>query len=184
MSGNRPDGAAEVVVRTLEDDDLDAALTLWAATEHLGPTPREELDALRAHDPELVLAAVAVADAADAPAGALLGVVLGSFDGRRGWISRLAVAHAARRRGVARRLVVEVERRLAARGCRQVNLLTFTENHAGRALWEALGYHGLEQVVLYSRRLHAPDRFDARDRFDGPGRVDGHERVDDPGEGC
>ncbi len=164
MSGNRPDGAAEVVVRTLEDDDVDAALALWAATEHLGPTLREELDELRAHDPGLVLAAVAAADAVDVPPGALLGVVLGSFDGRRGWISRLAVAGSARRRGVGRQLVAEVERRLAARGCRQVNLLTFADNRAGRAMWEALGYHGLDRVVLYSRRLD--------------------EVVDDAGPGC
>lgn len=156
--------SSEVVVRQLEDADVDAALALWARTEHLGPTPREELEQLRAHDPGLVLVAVRAASTGTAPTppaghadAELAGVVLGSFDGRRGWISRLAVAADARRRGVGRALVAEVERRLAARGCRQVNLLTFEDNAAGRTMWEALGYRGIEHVVLYSRALGAGD---------------------------
>ncbi len=142
-------------VATFRDHHLDAALALWAATEHLGPTPPDEVAALRAHDPGLVL--VAEDDRQ------VLGVVLGSFDGRRGWISRLAVTDAARRRGVARALVAEVERRLAARGCRQVNLLTFDDNEGGRALWESLGYRGIDRVVLYSRALDG-----SGDATDGP----------------
>ena len=148
-----------VTVATFEDHHLDAAVALWAATEHLGPTPPDEVAALRAHDPGLVL--VAEDD------GELLGVVLGSFDGRRGWISRLAVADTARRRGVARALVAEVERRLAARGCRQVNLLTFDDNADGRALWASLGYHATERVVLYSRTLA-----DDADGTDDPDRCE------------
>ena len=153
-------------MRALEDDDLDAALALWAATEQLGPIYREELDQLRAHDPGLVLVAV------EAASGQPLGVVLGSFDGRRGWISRLAVAQSARRRGVGRQLVAEVEDRLAARGCRQVNLLTFADNRAGRAMWEALGYHGLDRVVLYSRALGDDDPSDDAARRTGSSGAD------------
>jgi ribosomal protein S18 acetylase RimI-like enzyme len=137
-------------LRPLRPDDLDAALALWARTEHLGAVPRAEVELLLAHDPELVL--VAVADD-----GALAGVVLGSFDGRRGWINRLAVDPTVRRRGVGRALVAEVERRLQERGCPQVNLLVFDGNRAGRALWEELGYTALEEVALYSRRLPGAD---------------------------
>jgi ribosomal protein S18 acetylase RimI-like enzyme len=144
-----------VHVRPLAPDELDAALDLWARTEHLGPVPRAEVEQLRAFDPSLVLAADLQ--------GVVVGVVLGSFDGRRGWINRLAVDPPARRLGVARALVVELERRLAERGCQQVNLLVFDDNDAGRALWRDLGYGELERVVLCSRRLTpadvgAPDR--------------------------
>lgn len=137
-------------LRTLAPDDIDAALELWRRTEHLGTVERGEVERLLAHDPDLVLAAVDVE-------GVLLGVVLGSYDGRRGWINRLAVDTAARRRGVGRALVGEVERRLADRGCHRVNLLVFDHNEGGRALWASLGYTATEQVVLYSRVLDEAD---------------------------
>jgi ribosomal protein S18 acetylase RimI-like enzyme len=132
-------------VHPLADDDLDAALALWARTEHLGPVPRAEVESLLVADPDLVLAAHHEDD--------LVGVVLGSYDGRREWINRLAVDARHRRRGVAAALLAELEERLRARGCVQVNLLVFADNRAGRAFWERHGYDGTEEVALYHRRL-------------------------------
>jgi ribosomal protein S18 acetylase RimI-like enzyme len=132
-------------VHPLASDDLDAALDLWARTEHLAPVPRAEVEALLLTDPDLVLAA--------STDGELVGVVLGSFDGRRGWVNRLAVDARARRRGVATALMVELETRLRARGCLQVNLLVFADNDPGRGFWEQRGYGGTAEVVLYHRRL-------------------------------
>jgi ribosomal protein S18 acetylase RimI-like enzyme len=132
-------------VHPLTHDDLAAALELWARTEHLGPVPRAEVESLLGADPDLVLAAH--------HEGVLVGVVLGSYDGRRGWINRLAVDAAHRRRGVAAVLLAELEERLRARGCVQVNLLVFSDNRTGRAFWERHGYDGTEEVALYHRRL-------------------------------
>jgi ribosomal protein S18 acetylase RimI-like enzyme len=136
-------------VHPLDDRHLDAAHELWDRTEHLGPVPRDEVAALRAVDPELVLGA--------SRDGRLVGVVLGSFDGRRGWINRLAVAPDARRGGTGAALVSELERRLQARGCRQVNLLVFGDNVGGRAFWDRRGYTATTPVVLYHRRLDGRD---------------------------
>jgi ribosomal protein S18 acetylase RimI-like enzyme len=135
-------------LRTLTTDDLDAALALWGRTEHLAPVPRDEVLGLLAHDAELVLVAESN--------GRIVGVVLGSYDGRRGWINRLAIDDGVRRRGVGGALVAELERRLAARGCRQVNLLVFSGNGSGRSFWEASGYRGMDDVAMYSRRLGGP----------------------------
>ncbi|GGI09221.1 GNAT family N-acetyltransferase [Egicoccus halophilus] len=136
-------------IDTLSDDLLDDALALWARTEQLAPAPREEVEQLRAHDGGLVLGAV--------DDGRLVGVVLGSFDGRRGAISRLAVDASARRRGVAQALVAELEDRLAARGCRRVSLYVYAGNDLGRGFWAALGYDEAPDVVLFSRRLDPTD---------------------------
>lgn len=136
-----------MIVRTLTDADLDAVTALWEATEHLGSVPAADVARVRAATPELVL--VAEDD------GEVVGVVLGSDDGRRGWISRLAVWPSHRRRGVGRALVAELERRLAARGCPQVNLLVLAGNDGGRATWDALGYESTDDVVLYRRKLAA-----------------------------
>lgn len=47
----------------------------------------------------------------------LVGVVIGSFDGRmKGWINRLAVSPKHRRKGIAHQLIKAVERALERRG--------------------------------------------------------------------
>jgi hypothetical protein len=63
-------------VRTMRTDDLDAALTPWEATEHLGRVPRKEVESAIAFGGDLLLVAERE--------GRLVGVVLGTFDGRRG----------------------------------------------------------------------------------------------------
>ncbi|MFA9432805.1 GNAT family N-acetyltransferase [Egicoccus sp. AB-alg2] len=139
----RYNGGMEIA--PLTDAHLDAALDLWRRTEHLAPAPREEVEGLRAHDAGLVLAAV--------DEGRLLGVVLGSWDGRRGAISRLAVDTTTRRRGVAQALVKELEDRLRERGCTRVSLFVYGGNDAGRAFWSAAGYREAPDVVMFSRSL-------------------------------
>ena len=57
------------------------------------------------------------------------------------------MAPAARRRGVAARLVTEVEAWTRSRGLQRVTLDTGTANHAARELYERLGY-AAEQVTL------------------------------------
>jgi ribosomal protein S18 acetylase RimI-like enzyme len=154
-------------IRTLVDDDLPAAHALWAATDHLGPVASAEVAQLRAFEPELVL----VAHDEDG----LAGVVLGSFDGRRGWINRLAVATRARRRGVAAALVAELERRLTARGCVQVNLLVLEDNVGGRGFWTAAGYGDGWSLRMHHKRLDGTARPSPSGLADGagtPGRTD------------
>jgi ribosomal protein S18 acetylase RimI-like enzyme len=143
---------ARMRTRPLDPTDLDAALALWERTEHLAPVSRDEVVELLRHDPGLVL----VAEADD---GTLLGAVLGGFDGRRGWISRLAVAPEHRRSGIASALVDELEARLRARGCRQVNLMLMDGNVTGRRFWTGRGYAITDEVALVHRRLDG----------DGPG---------------
>lgn len=152
-------------IDTLTDDQVEAALALWAATEHLGPVAVEELDQVRRHDPGLVLGA-------RDDDGRLVGVVIGAWDGRRGMISRLAVNPTLRRRGVAQALVKEIEDHLYARGCRRVTLLVFAGNDGGRDFWRQSGYREFEDVVMFSRDLGTTDT-----RPHAPGCVD-------PDPGC
>lgn len=70
----------------------------------------------------------------------LAGSVMGVWDGRRGWINRLAVDPARRHGGLGRRLLALVEERLRARGCDKVNLLIEPDNAAVVGFYEAAGY--------------------------------------------
>lgn len=111
--------------------DYDAVAAVWAAAGR-EVVPRAELAAKLTRDPELFLVAAAGTE--------VVGVVLGTYDGRRGWILRLAVHPARRRAGIATGLVGELEKRFRALGCPRVNLLVLPDNESGLRFWQALGY--------------------------------------------
>ena len=118
-------------IRQFEWRDYDAVVAVWAAAGR-DVVPRAELAAKLTRDPELFLVA-------ETPAG-VVAVVMGTYDGRRGWILRLAVHPAQRRQGLATRLVDELEKRFVLLGCPRVNLLVMPDNTAGLRFWQALGY--------------------------------------------
>ena len=126
------------MIRQFQWTDHDAVVAVWTAAGR-DVVPRAELAAKLARDPELFLVA-------EAPGG-IVGVVLGTYDGRRGWIVRLAVHPDQRRQGIATRLVQEVEHRLAALGCPRVNLMVLPDNAEGLKFWQQLGYLPVPDVL-------------------------------------
>jgi len=109
-------------IRTAEPGDAASLAELWtAAGLKLRPGQvTAELAAVLARDPDLVL----IAEDADG----LTAAVLGTFDGRRGWVNRLATRPGRRGQGHASAVLAELERRLGAKGCRKVNLLIEPDN--------------------------------------------------------
>lgn len=77
-----------------------------------------------------------VADACDGLAAA----VLGTFDGRGGWVNGLAAQPNRRGHGHLSAVLAELERRLVARGCRKVNLLIEPDNGRVTGFYRQQGY--------------------------------------------
>ncbi len=73
-------------------------------------------------------------------APAMIGFCITAHRGPSGYIVTMDVLAAHRRRGVAGLLLAEAERRMVARGVRQIGLETATDNSAAIAFWQKHGY--------------------------------------------
>jgi len=138
-----------VAIRPFEMSDYDAVYALWrsgAPGIELRPSDsRAEVARRCQRDRELFL--VALLDEH------IPGVVMGGWDGRRGWIHHLAVSPQVRGQGIARALVYDLEDRLARVGCFKVNLLVRQENAAARNLYAGLGYSEMASLVAMGKEL-------------------------------
>ena len=84
----------------------------------------------------------------------LVGTVLGTHDGRKGWINRLAVHPEYRRRQVASRLVRLCERGLREQGIQIFAALIDPDNSASEAVFRGLGYE-IHPMLYARRKIHA-----------------------------
>jgi ribosomal protein S18 acetylase RimI-like enzyme len=124
-----------VEIRTYTASDRDSVVDFWGvifpnAPLHNDPT----LDIQRNQDfqPELFLVAHDNQD--------LIGTCMGGFDGHRGWVYYVAVHPEFRRRGVASRMMHELESRLLNMRCPKVNLQIRDANPEAALFYESLGY--------------------------------------------
>lgn len=135
-----------IAIRPATAADLPALRSLWAACG-LHPSRSdtdERLAAMIAFAPGLLLVAEREVT--------VVGSVMASWDGRRGWINRLAVDPGARGARLGERLMAEAERRLAAIGCDKVNLLIEPDNAGVRRFYERLGY-GVDELIFMEKWL-------------------------------
>lgn len=131
----------DFVVRECRPEEVDVVLELWHqadATPGVTDTVADLRSAIT-DSPAHVL----VAEAEER----LVGSVIGTFDGWRGNIYRLAVHPDYRRPGIARALLAEAERRLAKQGVKRITALVEKAHPLAMSFWEAVGYRIDERIV-------------------------------------
>jgi len=129
--------------------DYESVYGLWGSIEkgvHVGrsDTPAE-IEKKIGRDPDLFLVAESE--------GAIIGSVIGGFDGRRGLIYHLAVANSFRGMGIGSRLMDEVESRLQAKGCLKCYLLVTHDNPEAEGYYQHRGWQPMDTIRLFGKEL-------------------------------
>jgi ribosomal protein S18 acetylase RimI-like enzyme len=141
-------GTADTLsIRACRLEDIGGVLELWRqadATPGVTDTP-DDLRRAVAESPAHVLVAEG--------GGHVIGSIIGTFDGWRGNIYRLAVHPEHRRQGVARALVAEVERRLTRQGAKRITALVEKDHPWATSFWQAAGYGQDSRIVRHVRNL-------------------------------
>ncbi len=145
-----------LTIRTFTDSDRDAVVRLWrdCGLVHPQNDPHRDIDRKIADGLDYFL--VATVD------DAIVASVMGGYEGHRGWVNYLAVDPARRRRGIARQLMSELERRLRQVGCAKINLQIRSTNTSVMEFYRRIGYVQ-DEVVCMGRRLVDDHRHAATD---------------------
>lgn len=143
-------GTADMVIRTVTEDDTEAVVALWQRVGLRRPwnDPRKDIARKGSVQPELFLVAV--------EGSRIVGTVMAGYDGHRGWVNYLAVDPDWQRRGLGRRLMAEVESGLVSRGCPKINLQVHADNRDALAFYERLGFTR-DEVMTLGKRLERDD---------------------------
>lgn len=135
-------------IKPLSIDDYNTIIKFWerAGLDHR-PKGRDSEAALSQQikmNPDLFLGAFENEK--------MIGTIIGSFDGRKGWINRLAVDPMYRGQGIAKRLIKAIELALRKRGARIICTLIEDWNENSLHLFEKCKYIRDDSIIYFSKR--------------------------------
>ncbi|MBJ9984046.1 GNAT family acetyltransferase [Acinetobacter sp. S40] len=134
------------MIRQFIQSDLDDVINLWEMCGLTRPWNNPEIDIFRKLVQQDDLFLVAIKDEQ------LIAVLMGGYDGHRGWMNYLAVHPQHQRLGIATALVQQLEKRLIARGCPKLQLLVRQDNLDIQSFYAELDYEE-EDVICLGKRL-------------------------------
>jgi ribosomal protein S18 acetylase RimI-like enzyme len=140
------------VMRRLTAQDYDAVIELWkrSGPPSVRPGGRDSREAF-ARQLQGGQIAIGLEDA-----GRLIGVVVATHDTRKGWINRLAIDPAYRRRGLGTMLHRAAEQALREAGMQILAVLVEDWNGPSMALLRKEGYR-VEKEILYFTKRSSPE---------------------------
>jgi N-acetylglutamate synthase len=140
----------DLVIREFQIADYDRVMELWTQGGlPLKPQGRDSRDEIVA---QLGQANVRFLVAEEGPGGRVVGTVLATHDGRKGWINRVAVDASLRRKGIGARLVRAAEDWLEAQGLGILACLIEEDNAVSMAVFQALGYKKHPEIIYFAKR--------------------------------
>ena len=144
-------------IRPMGIADYDQLYALWMATSGMGlnnlDDSREGIARFIARNPRTSF--VATENGFD-----VIGAIMCSHDGRRGYIYHTCVRTDRQGEGIGRALVEAAQDTLKAEGIHKVALVVFGRNEKGNAFWEKLGFTTREDLVYRNRTLTEMERLE------------------------
>ena len=136
------------LIRQLTIEDYDAIIQLWADAGL--PYKTEGRDARKQIEKEMARNHCAYFGMFDN--GRMIGVGLANFDGRKGWISRLAVDPEYRGQRLAGQIIRECEKFLENCGALVIACLIEDLNLPSMACFAREGYSCMDNIKYFSKR--------------------------------
>ncbi|MCK5309993.1 MAG: GNAT family N-acetyltransferase [Thermoplasmata archaeon] len=134
--------------RTLGPEDYDVIIDVWNRAglpfRPIGRDSPEEIKRQIKLDPEMFLGAFVKSQ--------MIGMIMGSYDSRKGWLNRLAVIPEHQGKGIARALVQEMEKRLKERGFRIIATMIEDGHEGSMELFKKAGYIVHNDITYLTKR--------------------------------
>jgi ribosomal protein S18 acetylase RimI-like enzyme len=138
----------ELKIRELSINDYNSLISLWEMAElPYKPNGRDSRENIRKQI-EQNRSIYLVAEMG----GKIVGSVLATHDGRKGWINRIAVIPEHRMKGIAAKLVEEAENRIYKLGIKIVACLVEDWNTSSMEVFEKLGYTKHDDIIYFTKR--------------------------------
>jgi len=140
----------EIQIRQFRIEDYEAVMKLWETCKlPYKPNGRERHDKIEKEiHKDTVLFLVAEIN------GQVIGTVLGTHDGRKGWVNRLAAAPEYQHQGIAQRLLKEAEDALDKLGIEIIACLIEDDNHNSMEFFRKAGYTKHPEIIYFTKRKY------------------------------
>lgn len=137
----------DIFIRQFKAEDYDRIISLWdSANLPVRPKGRDSYkkvnEQISCRNTILLVAELN---------NKIIGTILGTHDGRKGWINRLAVDADFHRKNIAKRLVSELESWFEKSGLEVFSCIIDSENTISMELFRKLGYEEWD-VRYFSKR--------------------------------
>jgi GNAT superfamily N-acetyltransferase len=138
-------------IRELSIDDYDEIIRIWSiAGLPYKPKGRDSRELMKKEMDYPVCAFYGLFEE-----DVLVGVVIANFDGRRGWINRLAVDPDFRGRGLAGELIARAEEFLHEKGALVICALIEEINYPSISCFQGNGYNCEHNIKYFTKRPSA-----------------------------
>ncbi|MGD2250322.1 MAG: GNAT family N-acetyltransferase [Candidatus Methanofastidiosia archaeon] len=137
-----------VTITPLTPKDYHTLIDLWEKSglpsKSRGRDSKEAITHQMKENPDLFLGAFHNTN--------LIGSVIATFDGRKGWINRLVVDPQYRKKGIATQLIKAAETALKQKGAAVIGVLVYNDNEPSLQLFKKMGYTTDKDICYLSKR--------------------------------
>ena len=134
-----------ITIREMTIADYEEVFAMWQITTKRALSRADEKEQIAKYlERSGGMSQVAVAD------GKIVGTVLASHDGRRGFIHHMAVLPEYRRQHIGHSLAQRAIEKIRDEGIDKTHIFCYQNNETGQSFWKDFGFKKREDIFVYS----------------------------------